>query len=150
MEDSLLVIFVKKIDNDLALSEYNISKPSFHSFIGRVYFTPKYFYTFFLFGVTDKMKNKCFKQGKGFRIYLKACITYFTNYIEENKALPYDFIEYFKCQFITSYDDSPEAQAMYGEYKFSVTKEDGFNIIEKKIEVLQGKDAIMRKHKTNF
>ena len=48
------------------------------------------------------------------------------------------------------YENSPENHVVYGEYKFSVTENKKFEIVEKKIEILQDRGAILRKYRSDF
>jgi hypothetical protein len=157
MQDSLLILLSNKIKSDFVIEGYNIPKVSLNniqlvgfSLVCEVYFTPKCSYIFTYINPTDALKRKYFKQGKGFRIRQEIYINTFRHYVEDNNKLPYYIIEYFRCQFITHYEGSPEDHGIYGEYKFKLKEDDTFEIIDKKIEILQGKDAILRKYYSNF
>jgi hypothetical protein len=161
MQNSLLGIFGEKIENDLAIEGYNIPKFPLlpledsilfvgYSLVCEVYFTPKCSYILMLFNSTDALMKKRFKQGRGFRIRQRIYYNTFMHYIEDNNKLPYDIIEYFRYQFITHYEDSPEDHAIYGEYIFKPKEDGAFEIINKKIEILQDGDAILRKYHSNF
>ena len=157
MLDSLLIIFRVNIENDLSLSEYSISKQALddiqtiaNSFILEVFFIPKHSSIIALVGATSSMNNKFFKQNRGFRFVKRAYFDTFRSDIQNNNKLPYDIIDYFSCKFITSYDNSPKHHAIYGEYKFRANENENLEIVEKKIEILQDRDAILHKYRSDF
>lgn len=156
MIDSLLVVFGNDIQSNLSLDEYSIPKVTSWGiqvvgscFILEVFFIPKRSNILTLSGTTGSMFDKFFKQNKGFRIIKRAYFETFRRDIQENGKLPYNIIDYFSYKFITPYDNSQKNHAIYGEYKFRLNDEK-YEIAEKKIEILQGRDAIMRKYRTTF
>ena len=157
MVDSLLIVFEIKIVQDLALNGYSISEITHwdiqevsNCFIFEVFFIPKRSNIIALSGTTVSMYNKFLRQNRGFRFVKRAYIETFRRDIKNNNELPYDIIYYFRYRFITPYDSSPINQAIYGEYKFKQNENYEFEISEKNIEVLKGRDAIIQKYKSTF
>jgi len=66
----------------------------------------------------------------------------FMNYVYENNDWPYGKFEYFTYKFLQVIDSSMDA--VYGEYRFNVSSK-GPIFINKKIEILKGKESIIKK-----
>ena len=152
--DSLLITLGQKIENDLALNGYNIPKHTLYdiqlvgsSIILEVFYSSKKSYILTLYGTTGSMYDKYFKQTKGFNFRKRLIFHAFRRFMEENNEIPFDCLKY---KFLTLYNESPRHHAIYGEYLFKVDDDEVFEISEKKIEVLQSRDEIMRKYKLEF
>ena len=66
----------------------------------------------------------------------------FMHYIYENDEWPYDTFEYFTYKFLQVRDSTRDG--VFGEYRFNVNFK-GLTIIERKVEILKGIEAIKNK-----
>jgi hypothetical protein len=66
----------------------------------------------------------------------------FMHYIYENDEWPNDMFEYFTYKFLQVRDSSLDA--VFGEYRFNVNSK-SLRIINKKVEIIQGRESIIKK-----
>ena len=157
MLDTLLVTFSNFIEKDLEKEGYSIPKRTLWNiefvgscFIMEVFFDHKRSNIISLTGTTGSRYDRFFKQNKGFRFLQRAYFEAFRREIQNNYKLPNGIVDHFSFKFLTLYNESPRHHAIYGEYLFKVDDDEVFEISEKKIEVLQSRDEIMRKYKLEF
>jgi len=156
--DSLLVVLGEKIEINLSCDGYKLPKRTFRdvtivgwNFVLEVSFIPKSSYILLYDNVSETMMRKFLNQNKSIKLRKHAYFSAFRNYIQEFEKLPFEIVDYISYKFITPYDDSPSDYVIYGEYKFKVIDEnEEFEISEKKIEILKGKDEILNKYHSEF
>jgi len=157
MMDTLWIFFALKIENDLTLEGFKLTDDFpivgyGNSLLFEVFFTGKCKSSYILASSdsTRALTQKHLKQYRGFRIRKRAYFETFRRAIQENNKLPYDIIDFFTYKFITPYENSPSNHAIYGEYKFRLNDDEKYEIVEKEIEILQDRDVIMRKYRSDF
>ena len=74
----------------------------------------------------------------------------FMDYVYDHSELPYDQYDYFKYAFIQALKKGEASgDAIFGIYKFKATKE-GLTIIDRNIETLNSKKAILDKYNSDW
>jgi len=151
--DSLLALINQIIREDLLKEEIYVERSwkwiEFGDcFIFEIVFDSKNSGILSMFQASESMKKKYEKQEK-FSV-LKLRLDAFREYVTVHNTLPYSTFEYFNYRFLLPAKKGESfGDVLYGEYKFKVT-DNGVSIMDKKIEILQGEDAIMEKYKSNF
>jgi hypothetical protein len=148
--DSLLVYMDKLIRNDISNDSIYILERQWigfgEVFILEVVFDAKNIGILTMLRASESMTKKYYKQPFQVRLRLSP----FRRYINEHHTFPYNTFEYFNYRFLLFAKKGESfGDAIYGEYKFKAT-EKGISIMDKKIEVLQGENAIIQKYNSNF
>jgi hypothetical protein len=144
--DSLLISIDGLIRDDFLKDSIYVLERSWigfgESFILEIVFDNKNTCIISTFRISESMKKKFEKKSLRLPSFIK--------YVNKYHTLPYNTFEYFNYRFLLlAKKGELFGDAIYGEYKFKAT-EKKISIMDKKIEVLQGEDAIIQKYKSNF
>ncbi|MEA4936995.1 hypothetical protein SDC9_181550 [bioreactor metagenome] len=145
--DSLLISIDELITNDLLEDSIILSKRPWvglgDSWELKVFFDEKNF----LFLTSLSRPDGLIKQ-KVNRTKLKKyfMLDTFMNHIYKHGELPYDAIAFFNFQFLQV---QKCGDAVFGNYKIKVMR-DNIYIIDKYVEILKGKDAIVEKQNLSW
>ncbi len=157
INDSIIGLIDKTIEKDLQNAGCDVSifrindsiQFVAHCCIIEAYYRPKLHNIFWLFNVSEKMRDKWFRQNGIFHIRKEFYADAYRAYIREYGQFPYELILYFRCRFITYCQGLPPESAMYGDYRIK-PKEDGMLILNKKLEVLQNMNCITERYRKEF
>ena len=157
MNDSIIELIDETIEQDLQndgcyVNIFKINDSiqfATHCIVVETYYRPKLHSIFWLFNVSERMRNKWFRQNGIFHIRKEFYTDAYRAYIREHDQFPYELILYFRCRFITYCQGLPPGSVMYGDYKIKPTKE-GMQILDRKLEMLQNMDCITERYRKEF
>lgn len=147
--DSLLVSISKLIFIDLSTDSFKVLQRPYigfgDSFEFNVIFDTKRSVILTYLHRPESINRKINKRKHQFKYII------FSNYIHDHNELPYDMFDSFSYKFlqVQTKGETLGGDALFGEYRFKATNE-GLTIIDKKIEILKGKSAILGKHNSDW
>lgn len=150
MIDSLLKTMSKLILNDLSANGIKLSERPWigfgDSFELDVVFDTKRSETLTSLSRPDSLKQV--HKKRKLTSYIKR--TMFLDYVYDHSELPYDQFDYLNYTFLQAQiGEENFGAAIFGIYKFEATKE-GLTIIDRNIEILNSKEAIMDKYNSDW
>jgi len=150
MIDFVLITIGGLISSDLLNDSILIFDNSWkgESFVLEVVFDAKSTFIIRMLG-SDSLRKKFYNQGGLFNLR-RWKFDEFRKFINEHQTFPYHSFDHFKYRFLLiSKNEKLLGEAIYGEYKFKATDKE-ISIMDRKVETLQGEDAIKQRYNSNF
>ncbi len=157
--DSALVSMGRIIETDLVQDSIVIPPNSSiglgHAFVFQVIFDSKTSWLLTLQNATESLHSKFGKQYRPFNVRKNLNYYLFMDYVREHEKFPCEIFErlYYDYRFflITSKKDAvDQVIAVHGEYKFIISEDDVFEVVDKKIEIWKGEEEIISKYNSVF